>query len=71
MNPAQSQSQGQGQSRSQTQAPAESPPLRWLRVEHQTVYDYDVPVELAHHLACLSPRWRRRLSLRSCSHWRA
>lgn len=58
MNPGQSQSQGpsQGQSQSQTQAPEESPPLRWLRVQHETVYDYDVPVELAHHLACLSPR---------------
>ena len=29
---------------------------RWLRVRHDTVYDYDAPVELAHHLACLSPR---------------
>jgi transglutaminase-like putative cysteine protease len=29
---------------------------RWLRVLHETVYDYDTPVELAHHLACLSPR---------------
>jgi hypothetical protein len=29
---------------------------RWLRVRHDTVYDYDSPVELAHHLACLSPR---------------
>ncbi|WP_349740951.1 transglutaminase family protein [Roseateles cavernae] len=31
-------------------------PERWLRVQHDTVYDYDSPVELAHHLACLSPR---------------
>jgi transglutaminase-like putative cysteine protease len=31
-------------------------PQRWLRVQHDTVYDYDAPVELAHHLACLSPR---------------
>ena len=29
---------------------------RWLRVRHDTIYDYDQPVELAHHLACLSPR---------------
>ncbi|MBT9502798.1 MAG: transglutaminase family protein [Burkholderiaceae bacterium] len=54
---SQSQGEGQGQSQSQTQGePDASPPLRWLRVEHETVYDYDVPVELAHHLACLSPR---------------
>ncbi len=31
-------------------------PRRWLRVIHETHYDYDSPVELAHHLACLSPR---------------
>ncbi|MDN3922276.1 transglutaminase family protein [Roseateles violae] len=30
--------------------------LRWLRVLHETVYDYEPAVELAHHLACLSPR---------------
>lgn len=30
--------------------------LRWLRVQHETVYDYDAPVELAHHLAYLRPR---------------
>ncbi|HEX2009573.1 MAG TPA: transglutaminase family protein [Roseateles sp.] len=36
--------------------PCEIPPLRWLRVQHDTVYDYDAPVELAHHQACLSPR---------------
>lgn len=35
---------------------AQAPELRWLRVSHDTVYDYDAPVELAHHLACLSPR---------------
>ncbi|MET0519827.1 MAG: transglutaminase N-terminal domain-containing protein, partial [Burkholderiaceae bacterium] len=35
-------------------APAPAP--CWLRVQHDTVYDYDSPVELAHHLACLSPR---------------
>ena len=31
-------------------------PRRWLRVQHDTTYAYDSPVELAHHLACLSPR---------------
>lgn len=36
-------------------APVEHP-LRWLRVQHETVYDYDAPVELAHHLAYLRPR---------------
>ena len=30
--------------------------LRWLRVHHDTHYDYDAPVELAHHVACLRPR---------------
>ena len=30
--------------------------ISWLRVRHETHYDYDTPVELAHHLACLSPR---------------
>jgi transglutaminase-like putative cysteine protease len=30
--------------------------LRWLRVRHETVYHYDAPVELAHHVAHLSPR---------------
>jgi hypothetical protein len=29
---------------------------RWLRVRHETVYDYDAPVVLAHHMAHLSPR---------------
>jgi transglutaminase-like putative cysteine protease len=30
--------------------------IRWLRVRHVTTYDYDAPVELAHHLAHLCPR---------------
>lgn len=30
--------------------------LRWLRVQHETRYDYDAAVELAHHVAYLSPR---------------
>lgn len=30
--------------------------LRWLRVQHETRYDYDAPVELAHHVAYLGPR---------------
>jgi len=47
MNQSQSQSQSQG---------LEATPMRWLRVRHDTVYDYDEPVELAHHLACLSPQ---------------
>lgn len=29
---------------------------RWLRVRHETQYDYGAPVELAHHMAHLSPR---------------
>lgn len=30
--------------------------LVWLKVRHDTVYDYDAPVELAHHMAHLVPR---------------
>jgi transglutaminase-like putative cysteine protease len=38
--------------------PPTSPPAgpRRLRVEHQTRYDYDTPVEVAHHSAWLRPR---------------
>jgi transglutaminase-like putative cysteine protease len=35
---------------------------RLLRVRHETFYDYDTPVEVAHHLAYLCPRdtaWQR------------
>jgi transglutaminase-like putative cysteine protease len=35
--------------------PAEGPTRR-LHVRHETTYDYDAPVELAHHLAHLRPR---------------
>jgi transglutaminase-like putative cysteine protease len=28
----------------------------WLQVRHDTTYDYDAPVELAHHVAHLAPR---------------
>jgi transglutaminase-like putative cysteine protease len=31
-------------------------PLRWLSICHDTHYDYELPVELAHHVACLVPR---------------
>lgn len=41
-----------------------APAPRWLRVRHDTIYDYDAPVELAHHLACLSPRATARQQLR-------
>lgn len=57
----QSQSQSKGQS--QSQGPVAR---RWLRVRHDTVYDYDSPVELAHHLACLSPRATEQQQVR---HW--
>ena len=51
------------QSQTQTQSPA-APPLRrqappgprWLSVRHETRYDYDTPVEVAHHSARLRPR---------------
>jgi transglutaminase-like putative cysteine protease len=36
--------------------PGDPEPLRWLRVQHDTRYEYDAPVELAHHLAHLYPR---------------
>jgi transglutaminase-like putative cysteine protease len=35
---------------------AKAEALRWLHVQHDTIYDYDTPVELAHHVACLAPR---------------
>jgi transglutaminase-like putative cysteine protease len=38
------------------QPPAKASPRRWLRVHHETRYDYGATVELAHHLACLQPR---------------
>ena len=37
-------------------AGAGRPAERWLRVRHETVYDYDAPVVLAHHMAHLCPR---------------
>ena len=33
-----------------------APPVRWLRVRHETSYRYDSEVEGAHHLAHLRPR---------------
>ena len=33
-----------------------APPVRWLRVRHDTSYRYDAEVEGAHHLAHLRPR---------------
>lgn len=60
------QSQGQSQgSQTQSQLPDLVEP-RWLRVRHDTIYDYDSPVELAHHLACLSPRATDHQQVR---HW--
>ena len=35
---------------------APPPPVRWLRVSHETSYRYDVEVAGAHHLAHLRPR---------------
>ena len=34
----------------------DAPPVRWLRVRHETSYRYDAEVEGAHHLAHLRPR---------------
>jgi transglutaminase-like putative cysteine protease len=36
----------------------------WLHVRHETVYAYDAPVELAHHLAHLAPRETPRQTVR-------
>ncbi|MBV8604099.1 MAG: transglutaminase family protein [Pelomonas sp.] len=41
---------------SEVEVATEGVERRWLRVRHETSYDYDAPVEVAHHLACLSPR---------------
>ncbi|MES2714504.1 MAG: transglutaminase family protein [Pseudomonadota bacterium] len=72
MSDAQHQSQGQGQGPGQAQAQGEqgaTPPAwrpasrtpppagpRLLQVTHETRYDYDAPVEVAHHSAWLRPR---------------
>ncbi len=66
--PSQSQSQGPGQEQAQGM-PAATPPAwrpasraappsgpRLLQVTHETRYDYDAPVEVAHHSAWLRPR---------------
>jgi transglutaminase-like putative cysteine protease len=53
-------SQNQSQTPSQAQAQAQSQGLtaqpRLLSVRHETRYDYDTPVEVAHHSAHLRPR---------------
>ncbi len=55
--PFQGQGQGQFQAQHQGTAPGPGPgPVRWLQVLHDTTYDYDAPVELAHHVAFLGPR---------------
>lgn len=41
--------------------------LVWLKVRHETTYDYDAPVELAHHMAHLAPRDTPRQTVRD---WR-
>lgn len=46
---------GPAVSRSENSAADRAAP-RLLRVQHDTVYDYDAPVELAHHLGWLRPR---------------
>ena len=43
------------------------PATRWLSVLHETLYRYDAPVELAHHMACLCPRDTPRQQVRG---WR-
>ncbi len=54
-----------GQAQSQSQGPAPLPPAqrrppapghRLLQVTHETRYDYDTAVEVAHHSAWLRPR---------------
>lgn len=63
---SQGQSQGQSQGLAQGLQPAPPAPAvrlrlppsgpRLLRVTHETRYDYDAPVEVAHHSAWLRPR---------------
>ena len=49
-------------------APVDAAPARrWLSVLHETLYRYDAPVELAHHIACLCPRDTPRQQVRG---WR-
>lgn len=43
---------------------AQAAPVRWLLVVHDTTYDYGAPVELAHHLAHLTPRDSDRQQVR-------
>ena len=60
------QRQDQDQAQDQAQADATLPPVRprrppppgprLLQVTHETCYDYDAPVEVAHHSAWLRPR---------------
>jgi transglutaminase-like putative cysteine protease len=61
-----------------TATPGDAPPppqatpgpagdLVWLEVRHETIYDYDAPVELAHHIAHLAPRETPRQQVRD---WR-
>lgn len=40
---------------------------RWLKVIHETTYDYDAPVELAHHVAFLHPRATEQQQVREVS----
>ncbi len=56
---SQNQSQGQGAAQFQSTPPPPSVPVavpRHLSVNHETRYDYDRPVEVAHHSAWLRPR---------------
>lgn len=46
---------------------ASAVPLRWLQVVHETAYDYGAAVELAHHLAHLTPRNSERQQVRDVS----
>ncbi len=69
MNEMQSQSQSQGAGQTQSQGPGQTQTqsglsvravqpagARLLQVTHTTCYDYDTPVEVAHHSAWLRPR---------------
>ena len=67
------QSQSQSSSRRQPIAPALQPPSALrpascrLSVRHETRYDYDAAVEVAHHSAWLRPR---DTALQQVAHWR-
>ena len=56
----------QSQSQSQSQTALKTPEASWLRVRHDTFYDYDTPVRAGPPRCCLSPRATANQQVR---HW--